>query len=244
MLEASSCDSTSIRGSTMLVHIPHLLSSEQLAHFRQQLAADKAPWVDGRVTAGHQGIHVKQNQQLAEGSGMAIELGDIVLAALERHPLFISAALPNRVYPPMFNRYQGGMHFGSHVDGSIRLLPGTGQKIRTDLSATLFLAPPESYDGGELLVEDTYGTQAVKLPAGDMILYPASSLHRVNPVTRGTRLASFFWVQSMVRDDGQRTLLFDLDNAIQRLAATGGDEASRVKLTGCYHNLLRMWSDV
>jgi PKHD-type hydroxylase len=228
----------------MLVHIPTLLSSEQLAHFRHQLDADEAPWVDGRVTAGHQGIHVKQNQQLAEGSPTALELGNIVLAALERHPLFISAALPNRVYPPMFNRYQGGMHFGSHVDGSIRLRPGTGQKIRTDLSATLFLAPPDSYDGGELLVEDTYGTQTVKLPAGDMLLYPASSLHRVNPVTRGTRLACFFWVQSMVRDDGQRTLLFDLDNAIQRLTATSADEASRVKLTGCYHNLLRMWVDV
>jgi PKHD-type hydroxylase len=228
----------------MLVHIPTLLNSEQLAHFRRQLDADNAPWMDGRVTAGHQGIHVKQNQQIAEGSPTAIELGDIVLSALERHPLFISAALPNRVYPPMFNRYQSGMHFGSHVDGSIRLLPGTGQKIRTDLSATLFLATPDSYDGGELLVEDTYGTQTVKLPAGDLLLYPASSLHRVNPVTRGTRLACFFWVQSMIRDDGQRTLLFDLDNAIQRLIASNADEASRVKLTGCYHNLLRMWSDV
>jgi PKHD-type hydroxylase len=228
----------------MLAHIPNLLDAEQLAHFRRELDADHAPWVDGRVTAGHQGIHVKQNQQIAEGSALAVELGNIVLAALERHPLFISAALPNRVYPPMFNRYQGGMHFGSHVDGAIRLLPGTGQKIRTDLSATLFLAPPESYDGGELLVEDTYGTQTVKLPAGHLILYPASSLHRVNPVTRGTRLASFFWVQSMVRDDGQRTVLFDLDNAIQRLAATGADEGARVQLTGTYHNLLRMWTEL
>jgi PKHD-type hydroxylase len=227
----------------MLVHIPNLLNTDQLAHFQRQLNTDNAPWVDGRITAGHQGIHVKQNQQLAEGSSIAIELGDIVLAALERHPLFISAALPNRVYPPMFNRYQGGMHFGSHVDGAIRLLPGTGQKIRTDLSATLFLAAPESYDGGELLIEDTYGTQTVKLPAGDMILYPASSLHRVNPVTRGARLACFFWVQSMVRDDGQRTMLFDLDNAVQRLTATHADEASRVKLTGVYHNLLRQWAE-
>lgn len=228
----------------MLVHVPALLNGDQLAFFRNRLDRGDAPWVDGRVTAGHQGVHVKQNQQVAEGSALAAELGDIVLAALERHPLFISAALPQRVYPPMFNRYQGGMHFGSHVDGSIRLLPGSGTKIRTDLSATLFLAPPDSYDGGELLVEDTYGTQTVKLAAGDMILYPASSLHRVNPVTRGTRLACFFWVQSMVRDDGQRTLLFDLDNAIQRLGATGADEAARVRLTGCYHNLLRMWSDV
>ncbi|RDS84750.1 Fe2+-dependent dioxygenase [Dyella monticola] len=228
----------------MLVHIANVLNPEQLAHFRQQLNADHAPWVDGRVTAGHQGAHVKQNQQIAENSELARELGTIVLAALERHPLFISAALPHRVYPPMFNRYQGGMHFGNHVDGAVRLLPGSGEKIRTDLSATLFLAPPDSYDGGELLVEDTYGTQTVKLPAGDMILYPASSLHRVNPVTRGTRLACFFWVQSMIRDDGQRTVLFDLDNAVQRLTATSADEASRVKLTGCYHNLLRMWSEV
>jgi PKHD-type hydroxylase len=228
----------------MLVHVPALLNNEQLAHFRKQLDAGNAPWVDGRVTAGHQGVHVKQNQQIAEGSSTAIELGNVVLAALERHPLFISAALPHRVYPPMFNRYQGGMHFGSHVDGSVRLMPGTGEKIRTDLSATLFLSAPDSYDGGELLIEDTYGTQTVKLPAGDMILYPASSLHQVNPVTRGTRVACFFWVQSMIRDDGQRTLLFDLDNAIQRLTATHADEAARVRLTGCYHNLLRMWSDV
>ena len=228
----------------MLVHVPARLDSEQLTHFRKQLDAGNAPWVDGRVTAGHQGVHVKQNQQIAEGSSTAIELGNIVLSALERHPLFISAALPHRVYPPMFNRYQGGMHFGSHVDGSVRLMPGTGDKIRTDLSATLFLAAPDSYDGGELLIEDTYGTQTVKLPAGDMILYPASSLHQVNPVTRGMRMACFFWVQSMIRDDGQRTLLFDLDNAIQRLTATNADEGARVRLTGCYHNLLRMWSDV
>ena len=227
----------------MLVHVPALLNSEQLAHFHRQLDADNAPWVDGRVTAGHQGIHVKQNQQIAEGSALAIELGNVVLAALERHPLFISAALPNRVYPPMFNRYQGGMHFGSHVDGSVRLLPGTGQKIRTDLSATLFLASPDSYDGGELLIEDTYGTQTVKLAAGDMILYPASSLHRVNPVTRGTRLACFFWVQSMVRDDGQRRLLFDLDASIQHLVATGADGNAVLQLTGVYHNLLRQWAE-
>jgi len=227
----------------MLVHIPALLNANQLTHFRQQLEADNAPWIDGRVTAGHQGIHVKQNQQIAEGSPVAIELGDIVLAALERNPLFISAALPNRIYPPMFNRYQGGMHFGSHVDSSIRLLPGTGDKLRTDLSATLFLAPPESYDGGELLIEDTYGTQTVKLPAGDMILYPASSLHRVNPVIRGARLACFFWVQGMVRDDGRRTMLFDLDNAIQQLTATNAHEASLVTLTGIYHNLFRHWAE-
>lgn len=228
----------------MLVHIPNLLTTDQLKHFHQRLHPDDAPWVDGRVTAGHQGTHVKQNQQIAEGSTLASELGHIVLAALERNPLFISAALPNRIYPPMFNRYEDGMHFGNHVDGSIRLLPGTGDKIRTDLSATLYLAPPESYDGGELLIEDTYGTHTVKLSAGDMILYPASSLHRVNPVTRGTRLACFFWIQSMVRDDSQRTMLFDLDNAIQQLTATNADGTSRVKLAGVYHNLLRMWSEV
>ena len=228
----------------MLVHVQNLLNSEQLNHFRQRLEAPEAPWVDGRVTAGHQGVHVKQNQQIAEGSEVSAELGGIVLAALERLPLFISAALPNQVYPPMFNRYENGMHFGSHVDGSVRLMPNTGVKMRTDLSATLFLAPPESYDGGELMVEDTYGAQSIKLAAGDMVLYPASSLHRVTPVTRGVRVACFFWVQSMVRDDGQRALLFDLDNAIQRLTATGADDAARMHLTGCYHNLLRMWSDI
>jgi PKHD-type hydroxylase len=228
----------------MLVHVPALLNGEQLEFFRARLDADDAPWTDGRVTAGHQGVHVKQNQQIAEGSALAIELGDKVLAALERHPLFISATLPNRVYPPMFNRYQGGMHFGSHVDGSVRLVPGSGAKFRTDVSATLFLAPPDSYDGGELLIEDTYGAQSVKLAAGDMVVYPASSLHRVTPVTRGARLACFFWVQSMVRDDAQRALLFDLDNAIQRLTATSADESARVHLTGCYHNLLRMWTEV
>jgi PKHD-type hydroxylase len=227
----------------MLVHVPALLNHEQLAHFLRQLDAESAPWVDGRVTAGHQGVHVKQNQQIAEGSPLAHELGGIVLAALERHPLFISVALPNRVYPPMFNRYQNGMHFGSHVDGSIRLLPGTSNKIRTDLSATLFLASPDSYDGGELLIEDTYGSQTVKLAAGDMILYPASSLHRVNPVTRGARVACFFWVQSMVRDDSQRTLLFDLDTSIQRLTATGADNDAVLQLTGVYHNLLRQWAE-
>ena len=228
----------------MLVHVQNLLNSEQLNHFRQRLEAPEAPWVDGRVTAGHQGVHVKQNQQIAEGSAVSAELGGIVLAALERLPLFISAALPNQVYPPMFNRYENGMHFGSHVDGSVRLMPNTGVKMRTDLSATLFLAPPESYDGGELMVEDTYGAQSIKLAAGDMVLYPASSLHRVTPVTRGVRVACFFRVQSMVRDDGQRALLFDLDNAIQRLTATGADDAARMHLTGCYHNLLRMWSDI
>ncbi|HEY4542042.1 MAG TPA: Fe2+-dependent dioxygenase, partial [Noviherbaspirillum sp.] len=162
---------------------------------------------------------------------------------LERNPLFISATLPARVYPPMFNCYQGGQHFGNHVDNAVRLLPGTGTKIRTDISATLFLSEPDEYDGGELTIEDTYGTQTVKLAAGDMVIYPSTSLHRVTPVTRGARLASFFWVQSMVREDSQRALLFDLDTAIQRLTAANADEAARVRLTGCYHNLLRMWAE-
>ncbi|MFC4527830.1 Fe2+-dependent dioxygenase [Dyella halodurans] len=228
----------------MLVVIPGVLDGEQLKLFRQRLDSAEAPWVDGRATAGHQGAQVKRNLQLAEDTPMARELGGIVLAVLERHPLFISATLPQRVYPPMFNRYEGGMHFGSHVDGSVRLVPGSQDRLRTDLSATLFLADPQSYDGGELQIEDVYGTQSVKLAAGDMIVYPASSLHQVTPVTRGARLACFFWVQSMVRNNEQRALLFDLDRSIQRLNATDGDPAARVELTGCYHNLMRMWSDV
>jgi len=200
-----------------------------------------ADWVDGLATAGHQGARVKRNRQLAEGSPLARELGDIVLAALERHPLFISAVLPARVYPPLFNRYEGGEHFGNHVDNALRLMPGSAERLRTDVSATLFLSDPDDYDGGELLIDDTYGAHSVKLPAGHLIVYPSASLHRVEPVTRGARLACFFWAQSMVRDVGQRTLLLDLDTAIQRLAQTDADEAARLQLTGCYHNLLRMW---
>lgn len=210
---------------------------------RQRLVATDS-WVDGRVTAGHQGAQVKCNQQIAEGSAIAEELGNLILAELERNALFISSALPNRVYPPMFNRYGEGMQFGSHVDGAVRLIPGTGMKFRTDISATLFLSAPGDYDGGELLVEDTYGMHSIKMNAGDMILYPATSLHKVTPITRGERVASFFWIQSLIRDDAQRTLLYDLDRSIQHLTATNADEAARVQLTGCYHNLLRMWSDV
>jgi len=227
----------------MLLHIPTMLSAQQVQALRTRLQAPEAPWVDGRATAGHQGAPVKHNRQIAEESPLARELGDVVLAALERNPLFIAAALPNRVYPPMFNRYEPGMHFGNHVDGAVRLIPGTGFKLRTDVSATLFLNAPEDYDGGELLVEDTYGAHAVKLPAGDLVIYPASSVHRVAPVTRGVRLASFFWVQSLVRDDAQRSLLFDLDRAVQRLNATQADAEARLQLTGCYHNLLRQWSE-
>jgi len=227
----------------MLVTVPKVLSPEQVRSFREKLDASDA-WVDGRVTAGYQGAPVKKNEQIAEQSPIARELGSVILSILERHPLFISAALPNRVYPPMFNRYASGMHFGSHVDGSVRLVPGSGAKIRTDVSATLFIAPPEDYDGGELIIEDTYGTHSVKLPAGDMVLYPATSLHSVTPITRGVRVASFFWIESIVADDARRTLLFNLDNAIQRLNATGADDLARTHLTGCYHNLLRMWGAV
>ena len=225
----------------MLLALPDVLTPAQLSRCREQLAA--ADWVDGRVSAGYQGSTVKRNQQVPENSPIAHELGELILGALERNPLFISATLPARVYPPMFNRYQDAGYFGDHIDNAVRLLGGSGLKLRTDISATLFLAEPSDYDGGELLVEDTYGTHAVKLPAGHMVIYPASSLHRVNPVTRGARLASFFWVQSMVRDDAQRTLLFDLDRAIQRLNQTHGDEEARVSLTGAYHNLMRMWAE-
>jgi PKHD-type hydroxylase len=225
----------------MLLRIPGVFDAEQVRSARALLAT--AEWVDGRQTAGWQGAAVKHNRQLAEGSALARQLGDEVLAALERHPLFISAALPHRVYPPLFNLYEAGMQFGSHVDNAIRLMPGSGLKIRTDISATLFLSEPHEYDGGELHIEDTYGAQQIKLPAGDLIVYPGTSLHRVTPVTRGQRLASFFWTQSLVRDDAQRTLLFDLDSALQRLNGTQGDPSARLNLANCYHNLLRMWSD-
>jgi PKHD-type hydroxylase len=228
----------------MLVQIPKLLSAEQVQAIRAKLDTADAPWIDGRATAGHQGVRVKQNVQIDERSPLGHALGDVILAALERHPLFISAALPQRVYPPMFNSYEVGMQFGSHVDGAVRLLPSDGNKIRTDISATLFLSTPDSYDGGELLIEDTYGTHSAKLEAGDLILYPASSLHRVAPVTRGKRIAGFFWVQSMVRDDTQRAILYDLDRSIQRLTAAVPDDPAMVTLVGVYHNLLRQWAEV
>jgi PKHD-type hydroxylase len=205
---------------------------------------DQADWVDGRVTAGHQSAQTKDNMQLPEGHPAARSLGETILAALESNALFISAALPSRVFPPLFNRYQGGQSFGTHVDNAIRQVTGTPHRIRTDLSATLFLAQPEEYEGGELMVEDTYGVHNIKLPAGHMVLYPSTSLHHVRPVTGGARIASFFWIQSMVRDDGQRTLLFDLDMAIQRLGADTPGSPSIVQLTGIYHNLLRRWADV
>jgi PKHD-type hydroxylase len=225
----------------MLLRIPQVLSSEQAAHFRARLEA--AAWVDGNVTSGYRSAQAKHNEQLPEDSPAARETGAAIAAALERNPLFMSAALPKRVFPPLFNRYRGGMAFGSHVDGAIRVHAPTGLRIRTDLSATLFLTPPEDYDGGELLVEDAYGVQTVKLPAGDLVLYPATSLHRVTPVTRGARVSSFFWLQSMVADDARRTLLFDLDMAIVRLTREAPGNPALVCLTGCYHNLLRMWAE-
>ncbi|WP_395062965.1 Fe2+-dependent dioxygenase [Paraburkholderia silvatlantica] len=226
----------------MLVHVPDVLTPEQVRTLRARLDHADDAWVDGRATAGWSGAPVKRNVQVAEHTPIARELGDMVLAAIERNPLFISAALPNQVYPPLFNRYEGGMTFGSHVDGAVRVLPN-GVKLRTDVSCTLFLSSPDEYDGGELVVEDTYGVQEVKLPAGDMIVYPATSLHQVRPVTRGARVASFFWVQSLVRDDTKRALLFDMDTAIQRLNASDADAQARRSLVGCYHNLLRIWSE-
>jgi PKHD-type hydroxylase len=226
----------------MLLHIPEVLTSEQIE--RARLRLDAADWVDGRVTAGHQSARVKHNIQLSEDHHVARELGDVILEALQRNALFVSAALPLRVFPPLFNRYEGGHSFGNHVDNAIRQISGTPHRVRTDLSATLFFSEPSDYDGGELEVEDTYGAHSVKLPAGDLVLYPSTSLHHVRPVTRGIRTASFFWIQSMVRDDGQRTLLFDLDQAIQRVSVDAPDRATTVHLTGIYHNLLRRWADL
>jgi len=226
----------------MLLSISKLLSEEQLSKVRKAL--DKAEWVDGRVTAGYQSAKAKDNQQVPEGHPAAREVGKMVLTALGANQLFLSAALPAKVFPPLFNKYEAGQAFGNHVDNAVRQVPGTPHKVRTDLSATLFLTEPSEYDGGELTVEDTYGVHQVKLPAGDLILYPASSLHHVKPVTRGARIASFFWVQSLVRDDGQRTILFDLDTAVQRLNRDHPDHVSTVQLTGVYHNLLRQWVEV
>jgi PKHD-type hydroxylase len=226
----------------VLLEIPGVLSVEQVTTARQML--DVAAWVDGRVTAGHQSARAKDNMQLPEDHPTSRQLGDMILGALQRNSLFISAALPLRVFPPLFNRYQGGQSFGNHVDNAIRQVPGGGMRIRTDLSATLFLADPGEYDGGELMVEDTYGVHSVKLPAGHLVLYPSTSLHNVRPVTRGARISSFFWIQSMVRDDGERTLLFDLDSAIQRVASESPDSPAPVQLTAVYHNLLRRWADM
>lgn len=224
----------------MLLEIPQVLSSEAAMAMKQSLL--KAEWVDGKVTAGHQSSQAKKNRQLPAQSELAQEAGNQILRALQANGLFMSAALPQRVFPPLFNRYEGGEHFHNHVDNAIRSLPMGGQ-IRTDLSATLFLSEPDDYEGGELLIDDTYGAHRVKLAAGSMVLYPATSLHRVTPVTSGSRISSFFWIQSLVRDDGQRTLLFDLDMSIQKLRQSLGDDETVITQTGIYHNLLRRWAD-
>jgi len=225
----------------MLLHIPQVLSRDALDSCRGIVSA--AQWVDGRVTAGTQSAKTKNNLQLTEDSEAARAARAIVLAGLERSALFFTAALPKRIFPPLFNRYEGAANaFGDHVDNAVRAVAATGERLRTDLSATLFLSEPAEYDGGELVIEDTFGTQRIKLPAGNMVLYPSSSVHRVEPVTRGARIASFFWIESMVREDERRRLLFDLDMAILGLRDSVGDTPPVVRLTGCYHNLLRMWA--
>lgn len=226
----------------MLLQIPDVLTPEQVSEMRAMLLS--ADWVDGRITAGYQSAKAKDNLQLPEDHPLARTLGDRIVQALGRHPLFVSAALPTKIYPPLFNRYEGGGNFGVHVDNAIRDVRGTPHRVRTDLSATLFFCDPDEYDGGELVIEDTYGAKSVKLPAGHMILYPGTSLHKVMPVTRGARIASLFWIQSMIREDAQRALLFDLDTAIQRLARDVPEHASQIQLTGVYHNLVRRWAEV
>lgn len=227
----------------MMIAIPNVLDATALARCRALM--EGAGWVDGNATSGHQAALAKRNRQLPEGSPAATEMGALILDALGRAPLFIAAALPAKVFPPLFNAYGEGEGFDIHVDNAIRLRRDGQEKVRSDLSATLFLSDPEDYDGGELIVEDNFGAHSVKLPAGDMILYPASSLHRVTPVTRGERRASFFWIQSMIRDDSARTTLFDLDSAIQSVAADRGHgDAAVIRLTGVYHNLLRRWAEV
>ncbi|GAA0355913.1 Fe2+-dependent dioxygenase [Bowmanella denitrificans] len=224
----------------MLLKIPAVLSKAQVRQMRTVLEA--AEWIDGNVTAGYQSSQSKNNLQLPDNSAQARQLGDQILAALGQHALFMSAALPLKIFPPLFNCYQGGQSFGVHVDNAIRQVPGTPVKVRTDLSMTLFFSEPDEYDGGELVMEDTYGSQRVKLAAGDMVLYPSTSLHRVTPVTRGRRLASFFWLQSMVASDEKRAILFDMDMAIQSLRKQVQDSPEIVQLTGVYHNLLRQWA--
>lgn len=226
----------------MIVQVPNVLNPEQIARCHEVMT--RATWIDGRVTAGYQSAVVKDNRQLPENSPEARELGDMIVGALERNPLFITATLPLRVFPPLFNRYEGGEAFGAHLDNSIRQIPGTPLRVRTDISATLFLSAPEDYEGGELVIDDVYGAHAVKLDAGDMVVYPASSLHHVKPVTRGVRFAAFFWVQSMVRDDGTRTMLFDLDMAINKVNQALPNHGAVVELTNCYHNLLRRFAEV
>ena len=226
----------------MLITIPEVLTAAKIEHARQLLSS--AEWVDGRVTAGHQSAQAKDNLQIPETDPVAVEIGEMILSALGQNPLFISAALPMKVFPPLFNSYGAGQSFGTHVDNAIRHVKGSSHRVRSDLSATLFLTPPEAYSGGELIIEDTFGIHKAKLPLGHMLLYPSSSLHRVEPVTRGRRISSFFWIQSMVRSDAQRTLLFDLDNATQQVQVELPSNPAAVQLTGIYHNLLRQWAEV
>jgi PKHD-type hydroxylase len=227
----------------VLLHIPEVFTKDEVAVLRQRL--DAGPWSDGNATSGHQSALAKRNMQLPETSEVAIEVGLIVRQALEANPMFVSAALPHTLYPPLFNRYEGGQAFGVHVDNAIRQQGRAGVRIRSDLSATLFLSEPEDYDGGELMIEENYGAQSVKLPAGDLVLYPSKSLHRVTPVTRGARVSSFMWLQSLVRDDAARETLFQLDVATQRVNIDKGPQDQAViELTGVYHNLLRRWAEV
>jgi PKHD-type hydroxylase len=223
----------------MLLHIPSLIDAAQLAECREAL--ENADWSDGKATAGYLSSRVKDNAQLPETDAVARRLGEMILDALDKNQLFISAALPLKVVPPLFNRYAGGQSYGGHIDGAVRPIAGTPHRVRTDLSATLFLSAPDDYDGGELIIEDA--GQGIKLPAGDMILYSGSSVHRVAPVTRGVRLAAFFWVQSMVREDSRRDVLFRIDTALQELGRDVPGHASLLRLAGAYHNLLRLWSD-
>lgn len=225
----------------MMLRIPSLLTPDEVRDCRQAL--EQATWQDGRTTAGSLAVKVKSNLQLPIDSPTAARLGNLILDRLGRNPLFLSAALPLRVLPPRFNRYEGGGTYGNHIDNALFVIPGTAIKVRTDVSTTVFFSDPEEYEGGELIVEDTYGHQSVKLAAGDAIVYPGTSLHRVNPVTRGTRYASFFWTQSLVKSDEQRRLLFDLDQSIQQLTVDHPDHAKLSALSGTYHNLLRMWSE-
>ena len=226
----------------MLLTIPQVLDPHEVRRLRQLI--DAADWADGKITAGTQSAQEKRNRQLPEDASVAAQARALVLAGLSRSGLFFTAALPQKVYPPLFNRYEPGMDFGSHIDNSVRTFAATGQHVRTDISATLFLSAPEDYDGGELVVEDTYGAHSVKLAAGDMVLYPGTSVHHVRPVSRGARVGSFFWVQSMIRDDAKRAILFDMDGAVSSMRQAHGDTPPVVALTGTYHNLIRMWADV
>ena len=226
----------------MLIDIADVFTADEVDEMRTRLLAE--PWVDGKVTAGQRSARDKFNRQLNEDSALGLLFGQRILARLSENALFMSAALPKRIYPPLFNRYSGGEAFGFNIDNAIRGIKGVRERVRTDLSATLFLTDPETYDGGELVIRDTFGERSVKLPAGHLVLYPGTSVHKVNPVTRGERVAAFFWIESLVREDSQRSLLLDMDVAIQRLNAQQADDESLLQLSGVYHNLLRRWSDV